>query len=246
MELDCEICREALSARLDGEAEPIPTARTDAHLEQCRSCTQWCRDAENLTRTLRVRVAPVTPDLAEAVLAAAPPQWNALRWRVALGVIGVGQLGLAMSQLLTGGTAGHAGHTGQALASHLFDEGAAWNLALAVGLILAALQTERATGLLPALGGFLLVLAPLSVRDLLNGDATVGRVGTHLLLLPGLVLLYLVARAHRAMSPDGPEIAGTGDLGQQTGQQPPDPMGSTHRGRRIGRHLRPSARRRAA
>ncbi|MGA9869586.1 MAG: zf-HC2 domain-containing protein [Rhodococcus sp. (in: high G+C Gram-positive bacteria)] len=35
---DCPLAREALSARIDGEREPVPTHRTDEHLATCTDC----------------------------------------------------------------------------------------------------------------------------------------------------------------------------------------------------------------
>ncbi|GGS50092.1 hypothetical protein [Actinokineospora fastidiosa] len=69
--MDCETCREAVSARLDGETEP-PGA--DAHLAECAVCREWAAEAVTLTRLLRVREVLPTPDLTTAVLAALPPE----------------------------------------------------------------------------------------------------------------------------------------------------------------------------
>jgi predicted anti-sigma-YlaC factor YlaD len=69
--VDCELCREALSARLDGEAEPVAPAVVDEHLSNCPACRRWEAEAARLTRVLRVRPAVETPDLTAAVLAAA-------------------------------------------------------------------------------------------------------------------------------------------------------------------------------
>ncbi|MBS4727708.1 zf-HC2 domain-containing protein [Mycobacterium sp. SM1] len=69
--MDCEMCREALSARLDGEAEPVAPAVVDEHLSKCPACRRWEAEAARLTRALRVRPVVETPDLVDAVLAAA-------------------------------------------------------------------------------------------------------------------------------------------------------------------------------
>lgn len=37
----CEVAREALSARLDGERATVPSARVDEHLAGCADCTTW-------------------------------------------------------------------------------------------------------------------------------------------------------------------------------------------------------------
>ncbi|MCB0946449.1 MAG: zf-HC2 domain-containing protein, partial [Mycobacterium sp.] len=39
--MDCDTAREALSARIDGEREPIPGARVDEHLAGCPACRDW-------------------------------------------------------------------------------------------------------------------------------------------------------------------------------------------------------------
>lgn len=74
MTVDCETCREALSARLDGEAEPAPAGDVDAHVAGCAACRAWQGDAAALTRSLRLRPAEATPDLLDAVLGAAAAQ----------------------------------------------------------------------------------------------------------------------------------------------------------------------------
>ncbi len=241
--MDCQSCREALSARLDGEAEPVPAAETDAHLAQCPACTRWQASAQALTRAIRVRLVEPEPDLVDAVLAAAPPRHTALTPRLALAAVAIVQLWLALAQLLAGATGGHSGH---GFSTHLFNEGAAWNLALGIGLMVAAVNAHRAAGLLPTLGGFVAVLVAFSVSDLLDGTATTTRVVSHLPLLAGLVLLYLVARAHRGQPAPGTpaehdrdrdhhDHSGGDDVAPQPGGRP---------GR--GRHLRPTAHRRAA
>uniref|UniRef100_UPI001FE05C09 zf-HC2 domain-containing protein n=1 Tax=Actinoalloteichus spitiensis TaxID=252394 RepID=UPI001FE05C09 len=70
--VECETCREALSARMDGEREPVPAEAVTRHLEVCASCVGWYRRAQAVTRSLRIRPAPRPPDLVDAVLASAP------------------------------------------------------------------------------------------------------------------------------------------------------------------------------
>ena len=68
----CEQIREALSARLDGEAAEPEDAVLDAHLDTCASCAAWSQDLTVLHRMVRVREAEAVPDLTAAILAAAP------------------------------------------------------------------------------------------------------------------------------------------------------------------------------
>ncbi|MCX2954519.1 zf-HC2 domain-containing protein, partial [Lentzea sp. NEAU-D7] len=56
--VDCYTCREALSARLDGELEGVPAAEVDAHLETCTSCPAGPDHAPARTPPPRGRPAP--------------------------------------------------------------------------------------------------------------------------------------------------------------------------------------------
>ncbi|KDN16874.1 membrane protein [Amycolatopsis rifamycinica] len=181
----CEECREALSARLDGEAEPVSP---DEHLTSCAECRAWFAGAERLRRAMLLRPAPPVPDLTAAILERTPaPSGEHWGRRIALAVVAIGQLGLAFAQLL--GTA-HAG-------VHLDHESGAWNLAVGVGLLTAALLPRTAGGQLPLLTGFVGVLLVLSAGDLTAGRVTPARLATHLLVVLGLALLYAVHRDHR-------------------------------------------------
>lgn len=66
----CEAFREALSARLDGEAEPVDAALTDAHLARCAGCRAWHSDAATATRLFRVQQVPTRPAGVDDLLAA--------------------------------------------------------------------------------------------------------------------------------------------------------------------------------
>ncbi len=45
----CEVARESLSARLDGEREPVPSRTVDAHLASCADCRAWWSAASALS-----------------------------------------------------------------------------------------------------------------------------------------------------------------------------------------------------
>ncbi|MEV6825878.1 hypothetical protein [Amycolatopsis sp. NPDC051102] len=181
----CEDCREALSARLDGEAEPVSP---DEHLASCVACQEWFAGAERLRRAMLLRPAPPVPDLTAAILERTPaPSGEGWGLRIALTVVAIAQLGLAFAELL--GTA----HSGV----HLGHESGAWNLAVGVGLLTAALRPKTAGGQLPLLTGFVAVLLLWSASDLAAGQVTLSRLATHLLVVLGLALLYAVHHAHR-------------------------------------------------
>lgn len=189
--MECGTCREALSARLDGETEPVPAVEVDEHLADCPGCQGWYADASLLSRRIRVRPVTPTPDLVAAVLAETRPRRRPLA-RIALAAVGLLQLLIAVAQLFGATAHAHATFTG-----HLLNEGAAWNLALGLAMVAAAWQPRRAMGLLPAVAGFVAVLGVLSLVDV----ATVGVPGTRMLshvpLVIGLALLYVVHREHK-------------------------------------------------
>ncbi|WP_158854116.1 zf-HC2 domain-containing protein [Saccharothrix deserti] len=251
--MDCDTCREAVSARSDGEAEPVPAEETDAHLASCAACRQWQEDAAALTRSVRLRPAVDVPDLTADVLAAAPPAQPATRatrgwyWRMGLAGVAVAQLALGLAQVLGAGTA-HAdsGHVGGEVSTHLFNESTAWNLALGLGMLWTALRPKATSGMLPVMAAFVAVLVPFSVIDLVSGAAALSRITSHAFLVLGLVLLAVVHRTHRGPEdgtpatfvPDGPRIDVDDDSGTRPEQRP-----ATRGG---WRHLRPVSRKRAA
>jgi predicted anti-sigma-YlaC factor YlaD len=206
--VNCSDIREALSARIDGEAGPLPEPVVDRHLAGCPGCRAWQEDAVRLRRLMLVREAPAVPDLTERILAEVPAP-PAHRWgrRIALALVGLVQCGLGLAELL-GTDVGH-GHGGvMAVAVHLGNESAAWNLAIGLGLLWAALRPATAAGLLPALTGFVLILAVMSGIDLFDGEVTLARVVSHGLLVAGVGLLYAVRQQHRRTPAPSP---GTGD-----------------------------------
>lgn len=193
--MDCLTCREALSARLDGEAEPVPPSATDEHLHGCADCRAWHDRAAELSRTLRVRAAIDVPDLSAVILENAPVPVRGWWPRLALGGVAVAQLALALAQVFgVGSTVAHGG-------GHLFNESTAWNLAIGVGLFWAVFQRRAVAGLIPVLSGFVALLLVYSTYDLVTGAVPVSRVLGHGLLVAGLVLLVVIHRRHGDPTP---------------------------------------------
>ncbi|MBP2320905.1 putative anti-sigma-YlaC factor YlaD [Kibdelosporangium banguiense] len=192
--MDCGTCIQALSARLDGEDSPMPPAEVDAHLETCPDCPAWYEAAAALNRRVRVREFVPTPDLVDAVLAEQAPRARRPVARILLAGVGMIQLLLAVAQLF--GTSVHTGHGGT-LTGHLVSEGAAWNLALGLAMLAAAWQTRRASGLLPAVAVFVGALIVFSLVEATTVGVPASRLLSHIPLLAGVALLYLVQREHR-------------------------------------------------
>ncbi len=71
--MDCELCCEAVSARLDDEVLPVAVHDLDGHLASCRDCAQFADEIAALNRSVRVRPAEPVPDLTASILAAPRP-----------------------------------------------------------------------------------------------------------------------------------------------------------------------------
>ena len=199
----CDLAREALSAQLDGELTPLEEEGLAAHTKGCPSCRSYARDLDSLHRTVRLREAAPVPDLTRTIMATAAPHLPQrpphqarsaptvrLGWaRYALFAVGFAQLALALPELAIHAHAGHAAHTTRDLG--------AFGVALAIGMLFAAWQPQRANGLLPMSFALTSALTVTAVADVLLGHS--GRWGQapHSLELVGLVLLWHLARSTR-------------------------------------------------
>ncbi|MFC4945954.1 zf-HC2 domain-containing protein [Pseudonocardia sp. GCM10023141] len=197
----CADCRDAISARLDGEDLPGEDAAVDAHLQGCAGCRAHAERLAQVTRLARLGPVQETPDLVAAVLAAAPPPPRQRRTgavRLALGGVGIGQCALAVSEIVAAGGAHHGGpELAGATAAHLVNESSAWNLALAVAFLWVAAGTSRISGLVPVIAAFVGILTVLSAFDVISGRVDAERLLSHALVVAGLVLLVVMQRLTR-------------------------------------------------
>ncbi|KDE97959.1 hypothetical protein Y900_003130 [Mycolicibacterium aromaticivorans JS19b1 = JCM 16368] len=198
--MDCDVAREALSARIDGEREPVPAARVDEHLTTCDQCGAWYARAIEQTQQLR-RLAGRSQ--VAAVAAPSPPSRKVrppariwLRWSLA--TLGVLQIALAVAQALglNVGTAA-AGHHAM-MAGHLLNESTAWSAALGAVMIVAAARPTAAAGLAGVLSIFTAILTAYVVSDAMSGAVSLDRVLSHLPVLAGTVVALLVWRTTQA------------------------------------------------
>ena len=193
----CDTIREALSARLDGELPGLDDDTIDGHLRACEACSTWSEELTTLHRMVRVREAEPVPDLSAAILGipSAPSPRPARREAIstarwALFVVALTQLVLAAPALLLGEDAGAPVHVARELG--------AFDVALAIGLLVAAWQPARAWGLLPVIAALGLVMAGTALLDVVRGTASGVGEAHHVLDLAGLVLLWWVAREDQA------------------------------------------------
>jgi predicted anti-sigma-YlaC factor YlaD len=195
--MSCASFREAISARLDGEALGMPAAELDGHLDRCAACTEWAARAGLVTRRARLAAAPAVPDLTATVLAALPRELPGVAaaarsrlvgtgLRLALLVIGAAQAGLAWPALTSG-------RASMSAPVHMAHETGAWNLGLAVAFLAVAAAPRLAAGALPFLGTFTALLVTVTLADLRAGHVPADRAAVHLLLIAGLALVATVA-----------------------------------------------------
>lgn len=198
--MTCRDVRLTLSSILDGEDADQPVAAADTHLAECAECRRWRAVAERVTREVRIQEATEVPDLTERVLAAVhadpavrtrsaagvPVGRRRLVLRVAVAVTAVAQLLFSLPALVQalGGGGAHVGH-----------EIGAFDLAVAVGFLLAAWRPEWARPLVPVavvLSVGLLVTASLDVAHASTG---VAHETVHLITVLQASLLWTLTRA---------------------------------------------------
>ena len=209
----CEVAREALSARLDGERPQVPAQQVDAHLESCRGCRAWLIGAAVQTRRLASIEPDEGPDLVQKIMAnldqQSPSYHRSMRWlrahyrRCGLIAVGVFQVAIAAAQIsgIDFGMVSSPMHSAMS-GEHLMHESTAWLLALGLAMIAAGLWTVTAVGVAAITGVYCVALLSYVVVDAFAGEVTATRIASHMPLLLGLVFALLVARERvRAQGP---------------------------------------------
>jgi predicted anti-sigma-YlaC factor YlaD len=197
--MDCERCRAAISATLDGEEPGLPEEVVRAHVDGCAECRQFAADAAALHRTTRVAPATPVPDLTAAILRSIGDEPVVVErddrtdfLRIALAIVAVIQLTMAIPALVLGDDAGLPTHVARHLGS--------FALALGVGLLFVAWRPDRAAGLLPVVAAVVVCLVGSSVLDIVQGRAAPGGEVSHATELVGLVAVWLLARTHQPLT----------------------------------------------
>ncbi|MDC8993977.1 zf-HC2 domain-containing protein [Mycobacterium marinum] len=214
--MDCEVAREALSARLDGEREPVPSARVDEHLDECGACGLWFEQvagqASRLQRLIESRPVIGAVDLAGIRPTPQPRERKRMSWqRWALLCVGIAQVAVGIVQGL-GFSLGLGHHYVIGSGNHLLNESTAWTIALGVAMVVAAIWPGAAEGLAGVLMVFVAVLSVYVVVDALSGAVTTSRVLTHLPVLLGTVLAIMVWLSRGAPRPAPDVLADEPDI----------------------------------
>ena len=200
----CDVAREALSARLDGERTEVLAQQVDAHLESCRSCRTWLIGAAAQTRRLASIAPGQGPDLVDKIMASVGEQsatyHRGMRWlraryrRWGLIAVGAFQVAIAAAQI-SGIDFGMVSHTHGAMSGeHLLHESTAWLLALGLAMIGAGIWPVAAIGVAAIVGAYSLALVGYEVVDVFEGEETATRIASHVPLLVGFVFALLVTQ----------------------------------------------------
>jgi predicted anti-sigma-YlaC factor YlaD len=203
-----ERARAELSAGLDGEQLGEVSGPVADHLASCVSCRQWQQAAELVTAKVRQAPPPAGSDRTEQLLAAVladqmprrrpRPGRYLFRLRAALGAVAAAQLVLIVPSLVLG-------NAGAGASVHASHELGAFELAVAVGFVLAAVRPSFARGMLPLVAVASATLIVLAFVDTAFGYTTLPNEAPHLITLLGALLLYAVIRVERASTRSGPE-----------------------------------------
>lgn len=204
--MNCDVAREAWSARLDGEPLEVDEQALQAHLQECAACCAWLEAAHEVTRRARLSPARAVPDRTDELVAAVAsdhshrqPVRHALWTRLALAVLAVAQLVAVILVQVLGHPDGH---------QHSAREVGAFSLALAVGFLIAAVQPTRARGMSPLVGVAALALLATAVPDLAAGHTHLIEEVPHALAGAGWLLLHHLSGRQFRQTPLGPAGAG--------------------------------------
>ena len=190
--MDCEAAREAISALLDGEPLGVDRQALEVHLARCPACSRWREGAHMVTRRVRLAparaVAPPARGLLAAVVAGFGPQRRPRQivlTRAALAAIAVAQL------IWVTGPALLLGDRGAPI--HVSHEMGSFDMALAVGFLVAAWRPTRAQGMRALVGAAALFLVLTAALDLAGGHTSPSDEAPHLLAVAGWLLLRHLA-----------------------------------------------------
>lgn len=214
VDMECDAAREILSARVDGEAEPAETQRSDQHLAGCASCSGWWTSVGAVNRALRVRSAEAVPDIATPALLRSREtrRWPRQTARASLAVLALIELVFALTGVLAGRDASPI-HDSQ----HLGAFGAAF----AAAVLFVAWRPGRARGLMPLALTLAIAIPVFAIIDLANENLTTGGGIHHIAQMVGLALVWVVSghparserereSTHRTTDRSGPHVVSAG------------------------------------
>ncbi len=237
--MNCDVAREAISAWLDGERPGVDVAALDEHLGGCSACQKWQEQAHELTRRARLQPARAAPVPTERILAVArvrhPVRWwrpdSAAAMRIGLMAVAGTQLAVCVPVLLFG-------HDRSA-PLHVAHEMGSFEVAIAIGFLVAAYRPARAAGMVSLVGAAAALLVVTAALDLAANRTDLSDEAPHLIVVVGWLLLWRLA-AVTPPSWERPRSALTGMSGMWDGltqrrgaSAPLDVSDSTETGRGV-------------
>lgn len=194
--VDCELWREAISARADGERETIDPRLLESHLAGCAECRSFAENVHRIRRAASIDVSEPMVDLSgHVVKAARAADRNSVWWvlRLGLGVVACQIIVLSAPALLLGHSSGSDKHTARHLGS--------FAVAYAIGLLVVALRPAKARGMLPLAAALAGCLAVTGIIDIAEGHVPALAEVHHIPEVAGLVLVWVLAMPKRLPSP---------------------------------------------
>ena len=190
--MECSTIREAVSALLDGEDPGVGGDVIEAHLADCGDCRAWQEAAHEVTRRVRLAAADPAPRRTSEVTAAIEARFgrrsrarSAVAYRAGLVAVAIGELAIAVPDLLFGSDRGAPVHVAHEMGS--------LEVALGIGFLVAAWRPGRALGMRMLIGAAAGLLVATAVIDLAMGRTTLLDEAPHLLTVAGWLLIRRVA-----------------------------------------------------
>jgi predicted anti-sigma-YlaC factor YlaD len=190
--MNCDSARIAISALLDGEPPLVDRSQLEQHLAECVHCRAWRERAHEVTRAMRLQPAAPAPapprELLDTAAAVPSGRW----WKSLAGLTRAGLMLTALAQLVVAWPMLLVGSYREA-PIHVAHEMGSFELALAIGFLVAAWRPSRATGMRSLVAAAAGLLVATAVIDLLSGRTTLGDEAPHLLAVVGWLLLRELA-----------------------------------------------------
>ena len=189
-DVTCNLARESISARVDGELASEDATALDEHLSTCADCQAYEQDAFALRRALTMRAvadaqSTQTPAIENPAVAAMVGSLRTVSiLRTVLFVIGGTLVVLNLSSIIApDGTT----------AAHLSRHDGIFGTALGIGMLAVAAKPHRAIGLVPLTSAIAVLMTVAATADLLNGNANLLSEAIHVVELAGLVCLWVIS-----------------------------------------------------
>jgi predicted anti-sigma-YlaC factor YlaD len=186
--MNCDVWREAISAREDGETPTIDARLLDAHLSGCVECRSYSENVQLLRRAASIGVSKPMADMSGHIVRAARSADRRSVWwvlRLALGVVACQVIVLSTPALLLGHSQGSDKHAARHLGS--------FAVAYAIGLLVVALRPAKARGMLPLAAALAGCLAITGIIDIAEGHVPAVTEVHHIPEVLGLILLWVLA-----------------------------------------------------